>query len=445
MSDSYLEQLLVDADQEQAYCQTHGIIFRRMSNGISLVTVNRSIKDSVFTGIHLQFNAGSWFDPIGKKGAHHLLEHFFNQPIRAHAANHDCELNAYTSSLRLGEYLGGPANLQMKDFGVWQVIDDVCGVVKDPFSRHKNIERFFKNEKKVVLAEHASNLASHEWYVANIMYTWLFDEKNPVTDYPLGTPETLKSLTLNDLKEVMEQTLVPKNCVVNTVTDSTYTTGLELTDRIEANLRDFPRVASPKTHLPIENMKLFNTEIKPGEVHYFDHGIKNGQTTLLLGWQCQFPQFSTKDISLGRITEEFGQKAFELARDKGWSYNINSNTVYPSNETGAFFVIVDLLSSPSLTERKIKSIVKQFAAAMKLSDREVGTLVEKEKLRQLTWPVSIESRMNWIVTGLLNYNRLIDIDKIIQTHLMVERSDYQYWIDYITNSEPFIGVVGSKM
>lgn len=68
-------QVFIPRKLEDAFARRHSLVIRRLPNGVIIVGGARETVDSVDGSIHFGFRAGSYFDPLGREGVHHLLEH----------------------------------------------------------------------------------------------------------------------------------------------------------------------------------------------------------------------------------------------------------------------------------------------------------------------------------------------------------------------------------
>src|SRR3989344_3677683 len=114
--------VFVPKDNEQDYLDEHGIEIRRLNNGMLLAGATRTVEDEVCTSLNLHMPSGSYYEPVGKSGINHFIEHLVsNRPGKA-AYQNEVGYNANTTSAAVNMSLEGSAHPDVPDYGVWNVL-----------------------------------------------------------------------------------------------------------------------------------------------------------------------------------------------------------------------------------------------------------------------------------------------------------------------------------
>jgi len=438
-----VSKLFVPRKDEKEYTQKHQIIFKRLENRSIIISAARNTKDAVNTSISFTFPSGSFFDPKGKQGLHHLLEHLFNHPLQPLAVENDTKINAATSPLHIQEQILGPANLLVKNFGIWKVVPPVFHRLKNPLLRETNLKSIVEKEKKIIESEIQRNKASHDWHVKDNSLNWLFSPKNPITTFPLGTLHTLSSINTQDLTALVEKIIIPDGLIVTTLSDSNFKTIKQLSSMLEKELNTFPRKQKTKKIINWNILNLRNKQLTTDSIAKFNTHLNNKIVSLLFAWPTSHPPLSQKSFALDRLSQTLWQKIFSLSRSEGWSYTSNSYIFSSSETTGYFTIRIDLPNSNKyLSKTNINHLLKKIQKACTLKQTEITKLVSLERKRQLAWPIPLSSHLKWMVFGLDLHDRLIDLDLILKRYQEITKSHYQHWSNIISQTKPYTALVG---
>jgi predicted Zn-dependent peptidase len=181
-----------------------------LENGIRVVTDTVDSVETVSLGI---WNfVGARNEPENLNGISHLIEHMVFKGTKNRSALQIVSeieekggfLNAYTSREVTAYY----AKILKEDAPL--ALDIISDMLVNPTFPEKE----FVKEKEVVIQEIKQSFDSPDEYVFDILQEKMFPDQ-PLGRQVLGTQDTVKSITRENLYDYMEQNYVPQNMVVS--------------------------------------------------------------------------------------------------------------------------------------------------------------------------------------------------------------------------------------
>ena len=348
---SSVASVLVPSGKEEQYFKDHHILVPRLQNGITIVGMARSMVDSKETSVNFKFPSGAWFDADGKEGLHHLLEHLLNPPIRDFAREFDVSLNASTSYFDVTEYAWGVANVDVKDFGLWMVLASLSEALSNPLKYVKNKKRAVVREQEVIQREIIEHHARHDWQLGRFLDSLLFDTNNPIVSPFKETPESLRTITVEDIEDLFEKILIPDGLTISILSDGKEKDCMDVVGQLVSLFSSFPRERKQKRSIDWALLDAVNTSTQEGERYVKDTGLANNLVSLVYIWNLVSDPFTSLTFSLNRLVFELSERIFKLAREKKWSYSAGAFLAHGGDRQSFLVVRFDVpkTTPPQLT------------------------------------------------------------------------------------------------
>lgn len=314
---------------------SHSFYRKKLDNGLTLVLIPLKNEKIVSVGIFVK--VGSRYETVENSGISHFLEHMTfggtktrnENEIMAKLDSIGALYNAATSK----EYTYFYANGNYKDANV--LLDIILDMYMNPIFPEKKI----KKERDVVLEELGMHNDDNVLLLYDDMMELIYDHTtlgNPI----LGSYETVRNITRNDLINYHAKYYIPSNSVLVVSGNFNYT---KIYDRIKKQF----------------NKKQYNQSIIKTSydiIQYIPklsiiYGEQLFQTNVIIAFRS-FKHDDERNFTLGIIsnylTSGFTSVLFSLLRTKlGVAYNCSS-----SNETyldhGIFYIHTGLDSKKSV-------------------------------------------------------------------------------------------------
>ena len=126
--------IFVPEGQEDEYCRKHNIEFRRLPNGAVILGTPRKVEDKMHATVEFIFPTGAYFDPPGRSGLHHFLEHIITNGPAFRAIEDHRHVSA-RASVETFTLLApnNAANSGFPDYGIWPSLHSIREILDDPF------------------------------------------------------------------------------------------------------------------------------------------------------------------------------------------------------------------------------------------------------------------------------------------------------------------------
>lgn len=433
-------EVFVNKTQEEEYFKKYDITHKKMSNEIRLTGMSKRVADINSSNINFVFSSGSYNDPKGKEGIHHMFEHLVMNRIQKNPKSVDIYKNAYTSQTKLIVELDGTSNTKVKSYGVWPMIPDVISVLKSPFEN--DTESFLQSEVNVVLHELAEQNTKPQYHNNIFLYKCLYDKSNPLRSDTLGTKKSLTSISLSDLEKIANRVFVPKGLTVSVFADGGSNISKSALMEIESELVNFPRENTKPLKVNQDLTDNINPNLKPGDTFENDDGLKNELVTVNFAWVLPSIDLTSHAFSLNRVTQGLNENLLRYTRKKGISY---SSSVYSISHRSSQIIIFTLTMKKGIPLSEIKT--KLFPeirdhVIFAINDNELAYINNKEKLIQEAVLMPTRSRFYWLNYGYDYYGKVIDADAIKNLYKSVSLLDLKHWRDKLLEIEPIAIVSG---
>lgn len=436
-------EVFVPKEREDKYLADHNMEIKRLANGITIVSAARLVGDLAVSDIHFTFPSGSYNDPHGKNGIHHLFEHLIMNPIGEHTSSAEVYRNASTSSSEIDVNISGTTNPHVREYGTWPLLPTVVEVLKDPLREFSDLEAEIKREIQVIKGEIADTTSTRNYSVSRAIGKYLYAESNPKRTDGLGNSETLGSIKPEDVEQMADNIFIPDQLLAHFITHGNLENREILADEIEELLRDFPRVGKKANPVEVTLFDQMNPNLKPGE-KFIEH-IENssGQLTIVMPWIIPADNFSKESLALGRISELLNHRLHIFNRRKGLGYISNSYTVDFSGfkiQTLELTVPSERITPSDFIEKTYPEIRQEVIG--KIDQEEIEAINRREKFMQEAIPMSMDNRLSILLNGLKNYEKIVDADKVKSLYLEITTSNLEDLRDKLLNIPPAFIIVG---
>lgn len=421
--------------QERKYCKKYNISIKRLKNGMTIIAIPQIVPDLAWVRINWRFPYGSWKH---KPGIVHFLEHMINKTAMPIAQENSLYLNAYTSSIEIGEVLEGIANPAVQDYGVWPILEAIRKRLESPVKYLKNPQQTVNSEKEVVKAEIKMRYGEHNWHVSRHFLETLFSTQNPLSENAIGTIDDIDKIDLETIQEIESDIFLSKGTVVSIYSSGSLKVNRVLTNRIEKLFSDFPlRKGKEEYAVKKTDLEKLNPSFKQGKTYLKNTGLNNDIITTEYVWVLKFKAFSKGYFATSMLLEELRSRLHNLSREQGWGYYTE--------------VIFDMqsLNLPILTFRvdtrkeykpDIVNGIKQILESFNHDD--LGKIQNKEEKKQRATPITAHDRLSWIVQPLKTLDKIVDADMVRKATLGLTVKDYQRALTKLKSIEPAILVTG---
>ena len=431
---------LVPHIKEQAHAQKNGLILHRLSNGARILMAQRITSDDRHAVLNFHFLSGGYFDAPTREGAHHLLEHlFFSGKLSRFLNKHYINHNAYTSQMRVSVYNDGIYNTAHPKTGLLQGLPRTMdGIINPP---GLVIPENFSFEKKVVLREISEHSGDYKALTYEKFYSVLLEPQNPYANSPLGTVESVNSITQADIQKILDERIVTSNLIMTGLSNGQGGEAEKLSKIVEGHLKNFPRKGQ-KTKIDLDLYSKIKT-VSSSAPSRHKIQINNKLVSIFLVWKFTIESFSQDSVGFSFITSHIRNVFFNEAREMGLGYTLDvfHLNLLPDIAFLASFVVVPQDEEKESIE-KLKNLMDRVIKTEKENIGELKELLDIEKATQLASPISQNSRLETSLNTLVDFDMIADSNVGREVYAKVTLETLLKMLDMIGNSMPVVVVVG---
>lgn len=315
----------------------------RLDNGMRVSYLHDS---SIVAHLGVTILAGSRFENENEEGLAHFLEHCIFKGTKKRRAFHVLsrldsvggELNAYTTKEEISIY----GSFSKEHFArTSELLSDITFNSVFP---EKEIEK----EKEVIIDEINAYLDSPGDKIFDDFEAYLY-KGNPLGNNILGTAESVRSFTREDLLNYVERFFYPENMVISFVGNLS---AKKVLNRLN---KDFGGIAANgvKQH-PISPKEIVPFDIETKEANYQTHIMIGGKAP---GYEDENRRVMTLLVNILGGPALNSRLVLSIREKYGYSYNIEANyTTY--QETGYWFVYAG--TDPKYKKKIIQLIKKEI-------------------------------------------------------------------------------------
>jgi predicted Zn-dependent peptidase len=437
-------EVLIPKNKELDYLNAHGMIVKRLPNGITIVGANRLVEDELSASVEISFPSGAYFDPVGKEGLLHTYEHLLAHDAGLVSQVSQGYFNAFTSIEEMKIVTNGTANPNVLDYGVWPIIPIIYSQLLEP--KIPSTDRL-ETEKRIVLSEYYERMKSDiDRSNREFRNQRVFSSSNPINGRQ-ETPESINSIQVKDIADLYQRFLLPEGVFVKVQTAGSPALLDKVVDDLEENLSKMP-VGNKKTLVfDQEKYTEINDEIKPGEIYLFDDGRNSGVSAIELVWNYQSIPFDPGTFALSKLWEEMGGKLFKFTREAGISYSAGSGSL--SSYQGfrryinprELYVKLPAVSNVEAVAGGLLESVRNDVLKS-INDVALEDLLYRINRPIKAVPLSIGQRLYDAISGLRSTGQMIDSDKARNVFRQITKDHLKNWRDRLQQDLPIIIITG---
>lgn len=336
-----------------------------LSNGIKVIYEHREGSLSSFC---IGFEAGALMEDGFKLGTAHAVEHMLFKGTNKRSEyeiNKLCdEIFGFNNAMTNFPYCIYYGTTLSSDFEKgFEVYSDI---ILNPTFR----EEGFKEEISVICEELKEWNDDIEQYCEDELLYNSF-AKRRIKNLIIGTDESVRSITLEDIKSFYNRYYTPENCIISVVSSLSFDNVLKV---VEDNFRDFNKIyMKPKLNLYENNLTgVFIEE-------------RNGISGAKLQWLYPIHELNDRELSMLRIFNNiFGEGTSGLLYDEvrtkqGLVYDIGSTI---KNEKGIKLFVIHLATSESnITE--VMRLIEDTIERVKNNDKYFTEELIKKSIKSI--------------------------------------------------------------
>src|SRR3990167_3445373 len=221
----------------------HTIVTKQLYGGARLVYVR--IPKSSLSAVSVWFQVGSRFDPPGKEGLAHFLEHLY----MGRTARFPKKIDKLQSLESKGIYTNAYTNYETAHFyhiQARELLFDSLDMLLDGMFHARISSADVQREKNIIVVERQRTLGSPFDYTTNLSCGVVWP-KSALGRPFFGTEKTIRSITLFDIQAFQEHFYIPENATFVIVGD---VSARILGEYMNAYLQRFSRTKSKSTFTP---------------------------------------------------------------------------------------------------------------------------------------------------------------------------------------------------
>lgn len=428
----------VPIDQEAEYLARHNIELQFLPNGALAAFAHLSVDDKPQANLSITFPTGSYQDPEGKTGLAHLVEHLFATDSVAIAKRNNANFNATTYPEKMQIDLSGLASTRVRDYGVWPVIPGIFAKIADPTGMS---DPRFESEKQNIILEEMERQANWQFRAGKLTGLLLLDPNNPrAVGYIRDQGEVL-NVTKDDVVEMIDRSLVPKDMVVTCYTYGDESLRRILKEEVVSRTLGLPREGIPSQRIDPILFGRINPDYKNGNIYAIDTGIDDGQMTITYHWLLPTPVYSRSIVAQQYILSSLEGRLFNFARAEGLSYSTAAQDGRFGNNLSvvSLFLQIPKRPTPESFARDLFKTLKDEVIAPVREDQPESLRIIKD---QALIPFDQYSKFQRILASYQDYGRVIDFEKEEEWVAQTSLSDLSGELDRLMSTDPAIFLVG---
>jgi zinc protease len=333
---------------------------RTLSNGLQVLTVLHHEQPAVT--MHLLVRAGAAQDPAKKEGVAFLAAQLLDQGTTTRTANQIADqIDSIGGSLGVSSQLDRTvaSAIVMKDsfdFGMNLIAD----VVRNPTFDPAEIDR----QKEQIVSLLRVNAEDPD-YIANVVFDRLVYGLHPYGLPGSGTPDTIASITREDLRSFHRRYFVPNNMILAIVGDVTGEEAFSTAQRVFGSWTraDVPTIAAAEPPRPTRRVVVID---KPDAVQT---EIRAGQLAI----PRKHPDYLAWDLAIRILGGEGANRLHRVLRsERGLTYGASAE-MEARKQAGDFVAETDTRTETTgealrLMKAEMVKLQEQLVSPRELSD-----------------------------------------------------------------------------
>jgi predicted Zn-dependent peptidase len=397
-----------------------------LPSGVRLVT--EPMRDVRSVAVGFWVGTGSRDEPAARAGASHFLEHllFKGTPTRSAAAiaealdevGGDC--NAYTTK----EYTSFYIRLLSEHLELG--LDILSDIMWDPALRPEDVEA----ERTVILdeilmhADEPADLVAERWSAA------LFPG-HPLGRDVLGSADTVRATTADDVREFFEHHYRPANMVVSVAGDCRHE---EVAAGIEGRFAGVAGGGAPRRTAPGDPPEPLVVVRRPTEQAYLMLGARSVARLDDRRWAYAV----LNQVLGGGLSSRLFQK---IREERGLAYSVwSERTAY--HDAGSLSVVAGTAPEHVDEVLRIAAGELELLASSGVTDRELAVAKGNLRAEALLSCEDSGARMGRLGSSLLLHGEVLTVDELLGRIEAVERSQVQAAAEELASAPRTLAAVG---
>lgn len=430
--------IFVSADRQQEYLNQAGIRVETLSNGITIISANSPRFGENNNHVSLEYPTGSYFDPEGKAGLLHLMEHLISNKPGFAFRRSEAGYNAATHPSKLTVEFSGVANLEVRDYGIWPALPLILTeVTSQSYPTMDQLEM----EKGVIAAEIAAKVSNPFYVTEKSIGEILFQPDHPVLINVLGTRESLGNIQSQDVADVRRRALTAKGLFVDIDCICDPNSYEQLRAEIIEGLSVYPN-DSPDPQVVKREVHERLADLEPGQRLIQGSNLGHNMMDVHFVWQNPVEFFTVANYAQSRFWSLLIRRFFEYSRNRGLGYNaLGESAYYGLKALSSLFLRVPAIQDvDGYVDSLYTEIRDEVLGGIKDGEiQEYASLIER---RLRACPISKAQREYDIKMGLQYYGRIIDTDKAMAIFSHITPQMLKDARDYLLEVPPVVIVAG---
>lgn len=442
--DKYLleeySEYFVAPNDEYIYCLDHGLDVNRFDNGSVLFAGSHLEEDTSRAEINFCFPCGSIFDPIGKLGLSHLVEH--GSANRHLFAGEDdfSNFNAVSTHTYIQYLLSGLAREEYPEIGIWPLLNEFLDNLRHPSMVRRNYRIDTKVEVNNLLHEITLRKSDHDYLLSKLLYACMLEANNPHLIETIGAEADLKSISESDVDQKIHQIFRPNGLFVSVrAFEHQYPIREKLVKFIGDQLRKIDK--SPLVLPPAPDDKRYQ-QMSPvtEQPIIMDLGLTNGLVSVIYAWNVRFKPFTSSCMLLYPYVDLVNKSLFRFTRSNGLAYQAFAERLDISRETGIVYLRLDMSKNhlseqfchPDTVIRPVLKVINRNLMQSKIDAMMIKNQIGLRKHERLA------NDAEW---SLKDVGRILNTD-VAESKIRPNINDMKFWHEYFNSVRPQIIIAG---
>jgi hypothetical protein len=396
---------------------SHHIDFSTFGSEGQVFSVHKDSSDMNYFEIYFKFHSGSYNDPSGKEGLHHLLEHLMlDKYLLKSLPELGVSINAYTTYDSVYFILKGPY-IHNSQYGLLCILGGFLESIVNETYTNADVEA----EKAVIISEYEKWYSSDETKFFEFLANNHYNLNHPYKRFVLGTPNSLKNISTFDLNKHFIQYFNFNNLDIFIYSEApqfNYQSFLSVLNSLLSNRK----IQGERFKFPYKVFDLVNP--KQTELIYKNPASNDGLVSLTLKYLINLPINDQRIELWERFFNQVVSPDFLVyMRSKLSLYSARSYIDRLYNKCFINFY-VEAVDSDNLNLQDCiisysQNIFQEEAFLQKLS-----SFMQKEKIRNDHIPTSLKRMFDKNIDLIFRYNTFLNITDTMTTLLGKNPNEY---------------------
>lgn len=335
--------------------------------------------------IEIQYIAGSYFDPKGKEGTAHFMEHILINPTDlVKLKKKGVNISAFTNDELVYFSFNGPYT-QDFEYGIRMAFENIRNILKGDIGRFTNEE--IEKERELIKDEIKRCESDFEVQALQEFYRKLYTADHPYVfedgKKNLGSEITLQNINLEDLKTFFENNIKEKNPIVKVYYEGKKENYDELIKEISKIIESFNY--SSANEYPYTQLDKINTNTIDAFID-----LNKGDKSYMRVYIAHISDSEETDpldkLLVTAWRRGVGTIAYKTSRDIGIAYQINLYT-WLLNKKRVFLIQFSLKNEDADNKlKKFESVLKNNI--QNYLSNELKSVLENYKIDTKLYPVT---------------------------------------------------------